>query len=153
MDFYRAKGIIREISKREGFELMPTPSPFEETSVIKPAADDLDMEIWTRVDMEANGDFGLITQIRTPLLTNSLLLSKKFHRFIEKINKALVRKGAFLQVDEDRLVLTSGLMGASCEIEDVNIQHLQMKSILWDLRTIEIPKKFKIDPLFVYLRD
>ena len=153
MDFYRAKGIIREVSKREGFELMPTPSPFEETSVFKTAADDLDMEIWTRVDMEANGDFGLITQIRTPLLNNSLLLSKKFHRFIEKINKALVRKGAFLQVDEDRLVLTSGLMGASCEIEDVNIQHLHMTSILWDLRTIEIPKKFKIDPLFVYLRD
>jgi hypothetical protein len=39
--------------------------------------------------MEAKGDFGLITQIRTPLLNHSLLLSKKFHRFIEKINKEL----------------------------------------------------------------
>jgi hypothetical protein len=153
MDFYRAKGIIREISKREGFELMPTPSPFEETSVIKPAADDLDMEIWTRVDMEANGDFGLITQIRTPLLNDSLLLSKRFHRFIERLNKTLVRKGAFLQVDEDRLVLTSGLTGASCEIDDVNIQHLQMRGVLLDLKMIEIPKKFKIDPYSVYLRD
>lgn len=153
MDFSRAKEIIREISLRDDFELMPMPSPFEDTSVIKKSEDDLDFEIWTRIDMEGNGEFGLVTQIRTPLVNKNLLLSKKFQRFIMKVNKALVRKGAFLQIDEERLALTSGLMGASCTVDDVNLQHLQMRSILWDLRSSEIPKKFKIDPLLVYLRD
>lgn len=151
MELDYAKDLIRKMATRDGFEVHRLSYPFENSSVIKRAADDLDFEIWKRIHVEPEGDFSIVTQVTSPKLTKSLRLSAKFEKYVHKLDKQLRKDGATLILEEGRLALIAAKRGGQCDADDLIQQEKFLMQFFSDLQMVNIPKTFKMDALTIFV--
>ena len=110
MDFPRAKDLLAElVAQTPGVEFVEMPGFAEETAAIKYPSYEGDYEVFRYIHLEPNGDFSIISQLRTQELDTHLIQSKKFGKFIQKRNRTLLRQGTGVELLENRLGMMAAL--------------------------------------------
>ena len=110
MDFPRAKDLLAElVAQTFGLEFIVMPGFAEETAAIKHPSYEGDYEVFRYIHLEPNGDFSIISQLRTQELDTHLIQSKKFGKFIQKRNRTLLRQGTGVELLENRLGMMAAL--------------------------------------------